>query len=62
MLKYTVMRLGLFAVCFGIVWAVWLIFMRLSNQMDGGKTKWPGALNATRAIGRLTRRVGSAWR
>ena len=24
MLKYTVVRLGLFAVCFGIVWAVWL--------------------------------------
>jgi hypothetical protein len=23
-LKYTVVRLGLFAVCFGIVWAVWL--------------------------------------
>lgn len=24
MLKYTVVRLQLFAVCFGIVWAVWL--------------------------------------
>ena len=24
MLKYTVVRLGLFAVCYGIVWAVWL--------------------------------------
>ncbi len=24
MLKYTVVRLGLFAVCFGVVWAVWL--------------------------------------